>query len=341
MLKHRRLAAVAATLTAITTLSACSSVGATPGTGGDQSSGEFVTVVKLQGISWFDRMEIGLEETATERGLESSMVGPDDASPEKQVKIIQDLIARQPAAIAVVPLSPQSIEGVLGQAKAAGIKIVTHEAPGQKNADVDIEAFDNTAYGEHMMKNLAECMGGEGEYVTFVGSLTAASHMEWAQAELDYAAANAPGVTRVSDPIETKEDLTATYDRAKEVLAKYPNIKGFLGSAASDVAGIGRAIEEAGLEDQTCVMGTSIPSTAGKYLETGAVDKMFFWDPAITGRVLLTVSEMLVNGEAIEAGTDLGIEGYTDLQPVEGAENTFHGSAWIDVDSSNYTEFDF
>lgn len=338
MFNRRRAAAAAASLAILVALTGCTSGGgAASGSGSDQ----YVTVVKLQGISWFDRMGEGLESTASELGIESEMVGPDDASPEKQVKIIQDLIARQPAAIVVVPLSPQSIEGVLGQAKAAGITVVTHEAPGQAGADIDIEAFDNTAYGEHMMENLAECMGGEGQYVTFVGSLTAASHMEWAEAELDYAAENHPGITRVADPVETNEDLTTTYDRAKEILAKYPDIKGFLGSAASDVAGIGRAIEEAGLEDEVCVMGTSIPSTAGKYLDSGAVDKFFFWDPAVTGEVLLTVANMLVQGETVGEGTDLGIEGYENLQPVEGADNTFHGNAWIDVDLSNVEEYDF
>jgi len=340
-MKHvtmRRASVAVIAAAAAVSLAACSS--AAPGDAAN-SDGEYVTVVKLQGISWFDRMGEGLKDTAAELDLQSSMVGPDDASPEKQVKIIQDLIARQPAAIAVIPLSPQSIEGVLGQARAAGIKVITHEAPGQPNSDIDIEAFDNAAYGEHMMKNLAECMGGEGEYVSFVGSLTAASHIEWAKAGLAYAAENYPDITRVADPIETTEDLTVTYDRAKEILAKHPNIKGFLGSAASDVAGIGRAIEEAGLQDKVCVMGTSIPSTAGKYLQSGAVDKFFFWDPAVTGRVLLTVANMLVNGEEVGVGTDLGIEGYEDLQAIDGVENSFHGNAWIDVDSSNVGDYDF
>ena len=35
-----------------------------------------------------------------------------------------------------------------------------------------------------------------------------------------------------------------------EILKAYPNIKGFQGSASTDVAGIGQAIEEAGLQDQ-------------------------------------------------------------------------------------------
>lgn len=339
MITQRRIATTA--LASIVTLASLTACSGTAGADAASESDEFVTVVKLQGISWFDRMEVGLNDTAKKLGVKSVMVGPDDASPEKQVKIIQDLIAQQPAAIAVVPLSPQSIEGVLGQARAAGITVVTHEAPGQKNADIDIEAFDNAEYGSHMMENLADCMGGKGEYVTMVGSLTAESHMKWAESELKVATDKYPGITRVSDPIETKEDLTVTYDRTKEILAKHPNIKGFLGSAASDIAGIGRAIEEAGLEDKTCVMGTSIPSTSGKYIESGAVDKMFFWDPATTGTVLLTVANKLSKGEKVGAGTDLGIEGYNDLKKVEGTGNSFHGAAWIDVDASNLSEYDF
>ena len=71
--------------------------------------------------------------------------------------------------------------------------------------------------------------------------------------------------------------------QAKEILAKYPNIKGFQGSASTDVAGIGRAVEEAGLQDKVSVVGTSLPSIAGDLLTTGAIDAIGFWDPAVAG----------------------------------------------------------
>ena len=89
------------------------------------------------------------------------------------------------------------------------------------------------------------------------------------------------------------------------------------------------------------MMGTSIPSTSGKYIKSGAVDKMFFWDPAITGTVLLTVANKLSKGEKVGAGTDLKIEGYNDLKKVEGTGNSFHGAAWIDVDAANLSEYNF
>lgn len=327
-------------------LTACTSGGASPSaaTGGatlDPASMRFVTVVKLLGVGWFDRMETGIKEFATETGINATMTGADDASPEKQVKIIQDLIPQKPTAITVVPNSPESLEGVLKQAMDAGIFVVTHEASTQKNTNVDIEAFDNTAYGAHIMDSLAECMGGSGKYAAFVGHLTAQSHMEWVKGAFDQAAAKYSGIERIGDPIEGLEDANVAYQKTKELLAKYPDIKGFEGSAATDVAGIGRAIQEAGLQDKTCVMGTSIPSIVNKYLPDSSVDKIFFWDPALAGKAQDMLATMLANGQAIEPGLNLKITGYENLQPLAGTPHAIHGDAWVDVDKSNASQYPF
>ena len=285
----KKTAAAAIALTGL--LAACSSSGGgSTGSSGsaaatkDVKDMKIVTVVKLRGVGWFDRMESGIKDIATQTGVQASQIGADDASPEKQVKLIQDLIAQKPDAITVVPNSPESLEGVLKQAQAAGIKVVTHEASNQQNTDIDIEAFNNPAYGAHMMDSLAECMGDKGKYVAFVGHLTAQSHMEWVKGALDQAGSKYPDIQRVGEPIEGLEDANVAYQKTKELLAKNPDITGFEGSAATDVAGIGRAIQEAGLADKTCVMGTSIPSIGSKYLADGSIDKIFFWDPAIAGQ---------------------------------------------------------
>jgi simple sugar transport system substrate-binding protein len=143
-----------------------------------------VTVVKRTGTGWFERMEEGIKQFAAENRVDATMTGPDDADPQKQVEIIRRLIAEKPDAITVVPNSPEALEEVLKQAQAAGIKVVTHEAGNQVNTDVDIEAFDNLAYGSYLMDELAKCMGGRGKYVAFVGHTTARSHMRWATAAL-------------------------------------------------------------------------------------------------------------------------------------------------------------
>jgi len=329
-------------------LAGCSTIGdpagstsAAPSGSAEASDLVMVTVVKAQTIPWFQRMAQGVDAFAQRTGIDARQEGADDVSPEKQVQIVQDLIAQKPTAITVVPNSPEALESVLTQAREQGIFVVSHEATGIKNVDVDIEAFDNAAYGSDIMKNIGECTAGKGEYVQFVGGLTAKTHMEWVEAGYQYQQANFPDMKRVETPIESTDDQETAYERAKEILAKYPNIAAFQGSAGNDVPGIARAVQEAGLEDKVCVMGTSIPSVANQYLADGSIDKIFFWDPALAGEAQLQIAKILAEGGKIAAGTDLGIEGYNDLQPMAGYDNVFVGAAQVAADAESAKQFDF
>src|SRR5215813_8413692 len=300
-----------------------------------------VTVVKRTGIAWFERMEEGIRQFAAQNGVDATMIGADDADPQKQVDIIRKLIGEKPDAITVVPNSPEALEEVLKQARAAGIKVVTHEAGNQVNTDVDIEAFDNLAFGAHLMDELASCMGGSGKYVAFVGHTTARSHMRWATAAYDRARLTYPKIERISAPVETGEDLETAYQQAKKLLATNPDLKGFEGSSVVDVAGIGRAVREARLQSKTCVMGTSLPSVAGEFLNDAAVDKIFLWDPVIAGEAQDKLALMLIKGQHVGAGLDLGLPGYRNLRRITGTPHGLAGSGWIAIDKTNLNDYPF
>jgi simple sugar transport system substrate-binding protein len=267
------------------------------------------------------------------------MTGATDASAEKQAKMVEDLIAQKVTGIGIVPNDVASIDGVIKKAKKAGIKVVTHEAGGIKNADANIEAFENAAYGAVMMDNLATCMGNSGKYVAFVGTLTNGSHNEWVAGAYEQAKSKYPNITRVEDPIESKEDADVAYNKTKELLKKYPDLKGFEGSSANDVVGIGRAVEELGLNDKVCVMGTSIPSMTNKLLQTGAIDKIFFWDSALAGQAMLNMLELLNKGQKIKAGMDLKVKGYNKITVSKTNPKSFNGAAWVIVDKNNASKY--
>jgi len=300
-----------------------------------------VTVVKRTGIVWFERMEEGIKQFAAQNDVDASMTGAGDADPRKQADIIRKLIAERPNAITVVPNSPEALEEVLKQARAAGIKVVTHEASNQVNTDVDIEAFDNLAFGSYLMDQLASCMGGSGKYVAFVGHTTARSHMRWATAAYDRAKQQYPKIARISAPVETDENQETAYRKAKDLLAKHPDLKGFEGSSVVDVAGIGKAVREAAAQGKTCVMGTSLPSVAGEFLNDGAVDKIFLWDPAVAGQAQDKLALMLIQGKKIGPGLDLGLPGYRNLKSIPGTPHALAGSGWIAIDKSNSGQYPF
>ena len=296
------------------------------------------TIVKISGIQWFNRMEEGVKKFAADTGNNAYQVGPAKADAQLQVQLVEDSIAQGVNAIAVVPFAPEALEPVLKKAMDAGIKVVSHEASAIQNVDWDIEAFQNAAYGEHFMAKLGECMGGKGEYAVFVGSLTSKSHNEWVDAAIAYQKDKFPDMKMVGSKNETADDQQQAYAKTQELLRAFPTVRGFQGSASTDVAGVGLAIEERGMNGDTCVVGTSLPSIATQYLDTGAVDMISFWDPALAGYAMNTVAVMLLDGKEPTDGMDLKVTGY-DKVKLDG--KVIYGQAWVDVTKDNAKDYPF
>lgn len=317
-------------------LAASASVFALPSTA--QDAKKIATVVKIAGIQWFNRMEEGVKQYATDTGADAFQVGPAQADPQQQAALIEDMIAQGVNALAVVPMSPEALEPVLKRAMDAGITVITHEAASQQNTNYDIEAFVNEDFGANLMEQMATCMGGEGEYAVFVGSLTSQTHNQWVDGAIAYQKEKYPKMTLVGDKNETFDDQQKAYEKAQEVLRAFPNVKGLQGSASTDVAGIGLAVEEKGLGDKTCVFGTSLPSIAGQYLDTGAVDGIGFWDPSVAGYAMNKLATMVMNGEAVTDGMDLGLEGYNKVK-LDG--KVIYGQAWVNVNKANMADYPF
>ena len=296
------------------------------------------TIVKIAGIQWFNRMETGVKKFAKDTGNNSYEVGPPKADAQLQVQLVEDMIAKKVDAITVVPFSPEALEPVLAKARKDGIKVVAHEASNIQNADYDLEAFQNDAYGRHQMDLLADCMHGEGQYAVFVGSLESKTHNEWVDGAIAEQKEKFPKMELVGGKNETYDDQQKAYAKTQELLRKYPNLKGFKGSASTDVAGVGLAIEERGLENKTCVVGTSLPSIAGQYLKSGAVKAINFWDPADAGYLMQKIAVMLLKGEKVTDGMDLGIKGYDHVK-LDG--KVIYGQAWVDVTKDNMDQYPF
>lgn len=296
------------------------------------------TVVKLSGVGWFNRMEEGVRRFAQDHpNVNAFQVGPAKADAALQVQIIEDLIAQRVDAICVVPFSVEALEPVLKKAMDRGIVVITHEAENQRNTHWDIEAFDNAAYGVEFIKVLARQMNYSGKWAAFVGSFTSKSHNQWVDAAVEYAKRNYPKMQFVGK-FETYDDQQRAYERTKELLKAHPDLKGIQGSASTDPAGAGLAVEELGLQGKVHVVGTSIPSVSGQYIRSGAVHMIGFWDPADAGYAMNKLALMVLEGKPIGEGTNLGVKGYENLKR-EG--KVLRGQAWVHVTKENLDQYNF
>ena len=205
----------------------------------------------------------------------------------------------------------------------------------------DVEAFDNIAYGKHMMDVMAKWMNEEGGYACFVGHLTSTTHNEWVDGEIMQQEEKYPNMTLVEDRLEDQEDQQLDRQKALELLAKYPDLKGIMGSAMSGVPGFSQAIEEKGRIGKTAAFGTCLPSVAGDYIKSGAAQSIHFWVPSDAAYVTAYVAYQMLLGNEITEGMNLQRPGYESItiKQNDAGENVIYGQAWQDVNVDNLDEW--
>lgn len=350
MMKSRFAAASAIVFASALALTACSNGGSTTGstasgTGEGASTRAYTIAIVPKDATnpWFVRMETGVTKYAEETGLNVFQKGPAETDATMQAQVIQDLIAQGVDAIGVVPVDPGAIEPVLKEAMDAGIVVVTHEGASQQNTQYDIEAFNNADYGAFIMDNLAAAMGEEGTYTTMVGHVTNASHNEWADGAVAHQKEKYPKMTLLeAEPrVESQDNGETSYQVAKEVLKKYPEVRGILGTSSFDAPGVARAIDELGLKGKVFTAGTGMPEANKTILQNDLVAALTLWDPADAGYAMAALATKILDGEAIEDGVNLGVKGYEEMHFSEGSTKVLEGNGWIQITKDNVDSFGF
>ena len=305
---------------------------------------EIVVVPKDSSNPWFVRMDTGVKEyAAAHPELNVYQKGTDQIDATLQAQLVEDLIAQGVDAICVVPVDIQSIDPVLKKARDAGIVVVAHEGSALTNVDFDIEAFSNAGYGQFIMDNLAEAMGGEGVYTTMVADLTNGSHNEWADAAVAYQKEAYPNMTllEAQPRVESHDNGDTAYNVAKECIKAYPELKGIMGTSSFDAPGVARAIDELGLTDAFFTTGTGMPADNAALLKSGTIKSLTLWDPAVAGQAMIALAVKVLNGETISGTVDLGVDGYKAMEFRPGSTTVLEGQGWVTINAENVDSFGF
>jgi simple sugar transport system substrate-binding protein len=300
---------------------------------------DIVLIGKLE-HPMFDNTFIGMQKAAKELGgINVSMVNPAEADAAQQVALVEDQIAKGVDAILVVPNDPGALEPAFQKANDAGILTFTHESVLSKNITHDIEAFDNATFGRHHMDNLAKYTNAKGGYICFVGNLTAVTHNEWVDAEIAWQKQKYPDMHLLRDRLVSDEKTEVAYAKTLEAIKTYGDeLKGVIGSSASDPPGAGLAVAEKGLQDKIAVVGTSIGSMSGQGLEDGSIKVVSIWDPQKIGYACAFIIKRVLEGGKVENGMDVPGLGKISIKGkvIYGDE-----SGILDITKENYKNFSF
>ena len=286
-------------------------------------------------IPWFDNVEKGVLKAGKELGVNATMILPTEADAAQQVRAVEDLIAKKVDVIGVIPNDGAALEPVFKRAQGAGIKVIVHEQPAQKNADWDIELIQDKQFGEAHLEAFAQAIGGEGKYVVYVGGLTVTLHNVWADAAVALQKSKYPKMQQVGDRYGVSNSVEDSQKTAADVMRANPDLKGFLIFGANGPIGAGQAVADADKIGKVIVVGPFIPSQGQKLMKSGAITRGYLWNPIDAGYAMVQLGYLLANGKTPVDGMDIPGLGPVQLGP---EERTIRANKMLDINPDTIDE---
>lgn len=304
----------------------------------DNSSVLVGMIPKVVGSSYFELCKDGANLAASELNIELLYKGPTSADAASQVNIIQDMIFQEVDVIAISPIDPVAVEPMLKKARDKGILVVTYDADvAIDSREMFVSQVSEEALGKHLMDNLVDGIGDEGQFGILTASLTASNQNNWIMWMEKQMEEKYPDLELVSI-IPTDEDQQEAFVQTQNLIQAYPDLDGIVAISTVAVPGAARAIELLEVTGDVKLYGLALPNDINQYLKNGSVQLASLWNPEELGYLTVYVANDLLNGKTIETG-----KAYGSLNPVEVIieEATVIMGKPLDFTKENVDDYDF
>jgi len=263
------------------------------------------TVCKIVGVPYFSLLEQGLIAAGQQFGISSDMIGPAHVDPAQQVRLVEDTIAKKVNVLGLIPLDVKVLAPVVKRARDAGIIVITQEGPDMEGRTWDVEMVDSTAFGQAMAKSLAQQMGGKGQYICIVGTLTTPLHNLWCDAAIAYIKKTYPNMQLATDRFPGADEIDTTEQVVRSAIQAYPDLRGVIGFGSNGPIGAANVVRQRHLQNKLAVTGFALPSQAKPLIDSGALQEAFLWNPKEVGEAMVAVASLVLKKAAFKTGMDI------------------------------------
>ncbi|MCW6510240.1 D-xylose ABC transporter substrate-binding protein [Lichenifustis flavocetrariae] len=194
-----------------------------------------------------------------------------DASEERQVSQIENMISRGVDAIVIVPFNGKVLDNVINEAKQAGIKVVAYDRL-ILNSDIDAYVtFDNERVGEMQAQGVLDAKPA-GNYFLMGGSPTDNNSqiLRAGQMKVLQPAIDAGKVKVVGSQFVPEWSATTALQIMEDALTANKNaIDGVVASNDAEAGGVVQALTAQGLAGKTAVSGQDADLAAIQRVKAG------------------------------------------------------------------------
>ena len=263
---------------------------------GSSASGTYAFVAKDVQNPYMQKVYDGFEKACKEIGAEPLYKGPEAATPEKQIEIINQLVAQNVAGIAIAANDADALQPALTEAMDAGIKVISLDSAVNKDSrQTHIQQADPEKIGRGLIQAAYEMVDGNGGIAVLSATAQATNQnlwIEWMKKELEENPekyANTPLVKVAygdDDPTKSTSETQAllTDSSIKVIIA--PTTVGMLAA--------GKVLQDK--QSDVKLTGLGLPSEMAPFIEDGTCPWMYLWNPVDIGYLSGYTMGALVKG---------------------------------------------
>ena len=263
---------------------------------GSSASGTYAFVAKDVQNPYMQKVYDGFEKACKEIGAEPLYKGPEAATPEKQIEIINQLVAQNVAGIAIAANDADALQPALTEAMDAGIKVISLDSAVNKDSrQTHIQQADPEKIGRGLIQAAYEMVDGNGGIAVLSATAQATNQnlwIEWMKKELEENPekyANTPLIKVAygdDDPTKSTSETQAllTDSSIKVIIA--PTTVGMLAA--------GKVLQDK--QSDVKLTGLGLPSEIAPFIEVGTCPWMYLWNPVDIGYLSGYTMDALVKG---------------------------------------------
>lgn len=206
---------------------------------------EYYIVTFLSGIEYWKGCTKGFKEAGDFYGVKTIHTGGIQYDINQEVTALEQIIAKNPAGIAVSCMNPEAFKTPINKAIAAGIPVVTFDADSPESKRYSFLGTGNEYAGEVAARALSEQIGASGGEVVII-TLPAQQNHEERVAGFKHALETKYKNLKLVQIGNGKGDEIETAKLLSGFLQAHPKIKGVFCTDATSGVGAATAVQEAG-----------------------------------------------------------------------------------------------
>ncbi|MEE0867634.1 MAG: rhamnose ABC transporter substrate-binding protein [Clostridia bacterium] len=246
----------------------------------------------------------GFERACEEVGAKALYKGPETATPEKQIEIINQLTAQGVAGIAVAANDQDALQPALKEAMDAGIKVISLDSSVNKDSRLThIQQADPEKIGRGLIQAAYEMVDGKGGIAILSAASTATNQnlwIEWMKKELEENPDKYKDTPLIKvaygddDPTKSTSETQALLQNADVKVIIAPTTVGMLAA--------GKVLQDK--KSEVKLTGLGLPSEMAPFIEDATCPWMYLWNPIDIGYVAGYTMDSLVKGSITGAVGD-------------------------------------